>query len=115
MPTIIVSGQEAATNADILSGTRLATAPAAGVMTFEMQASDNDATNHYTTTIDLPGGDTPMSGTRVPCGNTSGLAGVIDERTALKYQTRIQQGGQVLWSCTETGDSEMTWRAVFQY
>lgn len=115
MPSIIISGQQAATTADILNGTRLATAPAAGVMLFEMQASDNDATNNYTASIQLPGGETPMNATRIPCGNTSGLAGVIDARTSLNASFAVQQGGQVLFSCTETGDSELTWRVTFRY
>ena len=115
MPMIIESGQEAASNTDILNGTRLATAPANGVLTLTLQASDNDATNNYTATVQLPGGDTPVNAVRVPCGNTSGLAGVMDDRTALQLEFGIQQGGQVLFSCAETGDSELTWRAVFRY
>lgn len=115
MPTIIVSGQEAATNTDILNGTRLATAPASGVMLFELQASDNDATNNYSASVQLPGGETPMNAVRIPCGNSTGLAGVIDSRTSLNASFGIQQGGQVLFSCTETGDSELTWRVTFRY
>lgn len=115
MPAIIVSGQEAATNADVLNGTRLATAPAAGVMLFELQASDNDGTNNFTASVQLPGGETPMNATRIPCGNSTGLAGVIDSRTALNASFAVQQGGQVLFSCTETGDTELTWRVTFKY
>ena len=115
MPVIIESGQISASNTDILSGTRLATAPANGQLTLEVQASDNDATNNYTATVQLPGGDNPLSAVRVPCGNTSGLAGVLDDRTSLRVAFGIQQGGQVLFSATETGDAEMTWRAVFTY
>ncbi|NNE62391.1 MAG: hypothetical protein HKN35_15975 [Woeseia sp.] len=115
MPMIIESSQEAATNADVLNGTRLATAPHDGVLTLYLQASDNDATNNYTATVQLPGGDNPISNVRVPCGNTSGLAGVLDDRTAMITEHAIQQGGQVLLSVTETGDAELTWRAVFRY
>lgn len=115
MPLIIESSQEAATNSDILNGTRLATAPANGVLTLTLQASDNDATNNFAVSVQLPGGDTPMNAVRVPCGNSTGLAGVLDERTALQVQFPVQQGGQVLFSATETGDAELTWRAVYQY
>lgn len=73
---IILSGQEAATNADILQGTRLQTVPASGFLLFELQGADNDATNNYTVSIQMPNGDTPMNATRVPCGNSTGLAGV---------------------------------------
>ena len=59
MGPIILSGQEAADNSDILQGTRLQTVPAGGFLTFELQASDNDATNNYTVSVQMPGGDTP--------------------------------------------------------
>ncbi len=110
---IILSGQAAASNADILQGTRLQTVPAGGTLTFELQASDNDATNNYAVSVQMPGGDTPMNGTRIPCGNSTGLAGVIDERTDLQASFAIQQGGHCVFSCTETGDSELTWRVTY--
>ena len=61
MGPIILSSQESATNADILQGTRLQTVPAGGVLTFELQSADNDATNNYTVSVQMPGGDTPLT------------------------------------------------------
>jgi len=113
MGPIILSGQEAASNTDILQGTRLQTVNSGGYLTFELQASDNDATNNYTVSVQMPGGDTPMNATRIPCGNTSGLAGVLDERTNLTATFPIRQGGHAVFSCTETGDAELTWRVTF--
>lgn len=110
---IILSDQEAASNADILQGTRLQTVPSNGILTFELQASDNDATNNYVVSVQLPGGDTPMNGVRIPCGNSTGLAGVIDERTDLQASFRVEQGGHAVFSCTETGDSELSWRVTY--
>ena len=110
---IVLSGQEAASNSDILQGTRLQTVPAGGFLTFELQTSDNDATNNYTVSVQMPGGDTPMNGTRIPCGNTAGLAGVLDERTNLTATFPIQQGGHAVFSCTETGTTELTWRVTY--
>ncbi len=110
---IILSGQEAASNTDILQGTRLQTVPQAGILTFEMQASDNDATNNYTVSVQMPGGDTPMNATRITSGNSTGLAGVIDERTDLQASFAIDQGGHCVFSCTETGDAELTWRVTY--
>ena len=110
---IILSNQEAATNTDILQGTRLQTVPAGGFLTFELQASDNDATNNYAVSVQMPGGDTPMNGTRIPCGNSTGLAGVIDERTNLTATFPIAQGGHAVFSCTETGTAELTWRVTY--
>lgn len=110
---IILSSQEAATNTDILQGTRLQTVPAGGFLTFELQASDNDATNNFTVSVQMPNGDTPLNGVRVPCGNTSGLAGVIDERTNLRATFAIAQGGHAVFSATKTGDAELTWRITY--
>ncbi len=110
---IILSGQVSATDADILQGTRLQTVPGPGFLLFELQSSDNDATNHYTATIQLPGGDNPMNGTRVPCGNTAGLAGVLDERTKIAARFRVNGGGHTVFSLTETGDAECTYRVTF--
>jgi hypothetical protein len=110
---IILSDQEAATNTDILQGTRLQTVPAGGFLTFELQASDNDATNNFAVSVQMPGGDTPMNGTRIPCGNSTGLAGVIDERTNLTATFPIAQGGHAVFSCTETGTAELTWRVTY--
>lgn len=110
---IILSGQEASSNTDILQGTRLQSAPSNGTLTLELQASDNDATNNAAVSVQLPGGDTPMNLTRIPCGNATGLAGVIDERTDLQASFRIAQGGHCVFSYVETGDTELTWRVTF--
>jgi len=113
MGPIILSSVEVGSVADILQGTRLQSVPSGGLLTFELQCADNDATNNYTVSIQLPGGDTPMNGTRIPGGNSTGLAGVIDERTNLTATFPIQQGGHCVFSCTETGDSELAWRVTF--
>lgn len=110
---IILSGQEAADNTDILQGTRLQTVPKGGYLTFELQASDNDATNNYVVSVKLPGGDTPMDETRIPCGNTAGLAGVIDERTNLTATFPVGQGGHCVFAADETGDAELSWRVTY--
>lgn len=110
---ICLSGQEAASNADILQGTRLQTVPRNGILMFELQASDNVAANNYTVSIQLPNGDTPLNATRVPGGAATGLAGVIDDREALRLKFRVAQGGHCVFSTTETGDTELTWRVTF--
>ncbi len=110
---IILSDQEAASNTDILQGTRLQTVPARGFLSFELQSSDSDATNNYIVSIQMPNGDTPMNGTRIPSGNSTGLAGVIDGRTALKTRFRINQGGHCVFSCTEAGSAELSWRVTY--
>lgn len=112
---IILQGQEAATNADILQGTRLQNAPSNGIMRFELSASDNNATNRYTASLQLPSGDTPLNEVQVPQGTiTAGVAGVLDDRTSLIASFPVAQGGHPVLSCTETGDTELTWRVTFQ-
>ncbi len=110
---IIVSGQEAASNTDILGATLLQTVPSNGVLTFEMQASDNDATNNMVATVQLPDNSTPISGVRVPGTATAGLAGILDDRLNLQTSFNIEQGGRCAFSVVETGDTEFTWRVTF--
>lgn len=110
---IILSGQEAATNADILQGTRLQTVSAGGVLTFELQAADNVAANNYAVSVQMPGGDTPLNGVRIPGTATAGLAGILDERMNLTASFPIRQGGHCVFSCVEVGDTELTWRVTF--
>lgn len=113
MGPITVNGQETGSSADILQGTRLQSVPAGGILTFEVQASDNVAANHYVVSIQLPGGDTPMNGVLVPGGLTAGLAGVIDDRVELLASYPVGQGGHTVFSCVETGDAEMDWRVTY--
>lgn len=113
MGPIIVTGFEAATNTDMLQGTRLQSVPAGGVLTFEMQAADNVAANHFTVSIQLPGGDTPMNNVLVPGSLTAGLAGIIDDRVELLASFPVSQGGHTVFSCVETGDTELTWRVTY--
>ncbi len=115
MPGIIVlSAQIVATTADILQGTRLQTVPAGGTLTFELQASDADATNSFTASVQMPSGDTPLNGVLVPCGNTATLAGVLDDRTKLAIQLPIAQGGHCVFGVTETGTATLTYRIVYR-
>lgn len=110
---IIESGLEVATNTDILNGTRLLTVPANGIMTFEIQAADNVAANNFTVTVQLPGGDNPLTGVLAPAGETAGLPGVINSRNALIASFPVQQGGHPTFSCVETGDTELAWRVTY--
>jgi len=114
MKTIIVTGFEAATNADVLQGTRLQTVPSNGILAFEVQAADNVAANNYSMSIELPDGSTPANGVLVPGSLTAGLAGIIDSRVAFRAAFGVGQGGHCVFSLTETGDTEVFWRVVFK-
>lgn len=108
---IILSGQEAASNADILQGTRLQTVPQGGFLTFELQASDNDATNNIAASIQLPSGDTPLESVRISGGG--GVPGILNDDDKLQASFQVAQGGHTVFSCTETGDTELTWRITY--
>ncbi len=110
---IILAGQEAASNADILQGTRLQTVPSGGILTFEIQAADNVAANNYVTSIQLPSGDTPLESVLVPAGRDVGLAGVINSDDKLMASFGVAQGGHTVFSVVETGDTEVTWRVTY--
>jgi len=112
MGPIILSSVESATNADILQGTRLQTVPAGGVLTFELQSDKNSPSNNYTASIQMPNGDTPLNNVRVPGCNPE-LSGVIDERQNLTVSFPIMQGGHCVFSCTETGITNLSWRVTY--
>ena len=112
MGPIIISGVEGGTNADILQGTRLQTVPAGGVLTFELQAQFNSAINNFAVSIQMPNGDTPLNAVRVP-GCNPALEGVIDERQNLTVSFPINQGGHCVFSATETGLSNLSWRVTY--
>jgi len=110
---IVLSDREAASNTDILQGTRLQTVPAGGYLRFELQADISDATNNFTASIQLPDGATPLNGVLVP-GTTVVEQGVIDERQKLDVTFAIAQGGHCVFSCVEAGTALLTWRVTFQ-
>ena len=112
MGPIILSSIEAASNSDILQGTRLQTVPAGGILTFELQAQLNDSSNYFTVSIQMPNGDTPMNNTRVP-GTSPEETGVIDERQNLTVSFPITQGGHCVFSCTEAGSNTLAWRVTY--
>jgi hypothetical protein len=111
---IVLSDIASASDTDILQGTRLQTVPSGGFMTFELQANENDATNYYTASIQMPNGDTPLNTVRVPAGNGGNdTAGEIDERKKMMITLPIAQGGHTVLSVTETGTAVLAWRVTY--
>ena len=107
---IVLSSIESADNTDVLQGTRLQTVPAGGFITFELQSSANDASNYFEVSIQMPNGDTPLNGVRVPAGDA---AGELDDRKKLMITLPIAQGGHTVLSCDETGTSVLAWRVTY--
>lgn len=82
-------------------------------MTLRFIADLADATNNFTVSVQLPGGDTPLNEVLVPGANPS-LAGVVDERQVLQVTFPIPQGGHVVISATETGTAILTYQIIFR-
>jgi len=94
-----------ATDTDILAApSRLAAIPYNGQLVMEFQASDNDGTNGYDLTIQLPDGSTPLDGVDVPKGVTDGSWNKNDKYTVAFAVTK---GGHVLVQATETGTASL--------
>lgn len=94
----------AASDADVLDApSRLAAIPYAGIMTIEAAATDCDATNQGTLTLQLPNGDNPLDGVLVPANGMSTADGVLKTDTELLIQFPVEAGGHVLLAYTETG------------
>lgn len=110
---IIETGRLAGTNTDLLTSTRLQTAPSDGTMLFQVQASDNDGTNNYVVDIQLPDSDVPLIAQQVPMGRTAGLGGQLDSDMMMQFAAQVGKGGRVVFGMTETGDAEADWRVVF--
>lgn len=111
MADILLTGFEAASNTNLLSGTRLENIPAgATFLHFRCSANLNDASNSYALTIELPNGLIPVDGQRVPSNNPS-LGGVLDERTLLQWTWAAVPGGRFIISIVETGTTLFTWLA----
>ena len=107
---IIIAGTVVASVADLLNDTRLQTLPSAGVLTVELQSSAQSATNNFTTSVQLPSGDTPMNGTGVPAGVTSGALNANDKTQA---SFLVQQGGHATISFDLTGTATLAYRITF--
>jgi len=107
---IVLSDIEAASNADILQGTRLQTVPQGGYLTFELQANANDLTEFMAISIQMPNGDTPLNSVRVPAGATS-YALNNNDKTMITLP--VAQGGHTVFSCVETGATVLTWRVTY--
>lgn len=107
---IVLSNIESATNSDILQGTRLQTVPSGGFLTFELQSSENSTTNFHEVSIQMPNGDTPLNGVRIPDGVT---AQALNNNDKTQITLPIAQGGHTVFSTTETGTAVLTWRVSY--
>lgn len=111
MADIMIMGNEIATNANLLGGTRLETIPAgASFLHFRCSADLNTAAANWALTIELPLGTIPVDGQRVPA-NANAAEGVLDERTLMQWTWPAVPGGRFLLAVVETGTAVFTWMA----
>lgn len=83
-------------------------------MTFQMQADLSGGTNFFTSSIQLPSGDTPLEAVQIPCGSLAAEVGQLDARLMLQVSFPIAQGGHVVWGFTENGSgATVAYRVTF--
>lgn len=114
---IYLSGVEAASNTDLLNGTRLSSIPySEGILTIQAMANLNNATNRYAITIQLPNGEVPVDGQRVAAGQEveGALGGQLDSRLLDQWSFPAPQGGHFTIAFTETGAALVAWRVVLR-
>lgn len=113
---IYLTGQEVATNADVLNNTRLTSIPYGGSLTIQCLCNLNNATNRVAITIQLPDGSVPVDGQRVSAGQEveGALGGQLDSRLLDQFTFPASQGGHFIVGFTETGTAVVTWRIVLR-
>lgn len=114
---IYESGTEAASNTDLLNGTRLSSIPySGGLLTFQCLANLNNATNNFKLTIQLPDGKVPVDAQDVLAGQEveGALGGQLDSRLLMQFTFPAPQGGHFTISFTENGTALVTWAAVLR-
>ncbi len=102
-----------ATNTDALSGGRLNAIPYGGTLTLQFLADLGDASNFYSLTIQLPSGEVPVDGQRVPASQSAADM-VLDTRELLQFSFAAGQGGHFTVSLTETGTAVCAFVAVLR-
>jgi len=111
---IYLTGQEAASNTDILNNTRLSSIPYIGTLTIQCLSNLNNDTNRFVMTIQLPDGTVPVDSQRVSAGQEveGALGGQLDDRLLDQFSFPSGLGGHFTISFTETGTAVVTWRVV---
>lgn len=99
-----------ATDTDVLAApSRLAALPYNGNLVIEMQAQQNDASNYFEVTIQLPDGSTPLESVRIPSGATDTAINADDKYSVVVPATA---GGHILVQATMTGTAVLDLRAT---
>jgi len=98
---------------DVLNGTRLNAIPYNGTLTVDVSVDINTDLINASLTVQLPNGDVPIDSQRV-VANGDGAAGVLDERTLIRFTFPATQGGHFNISLILNGAVTAVWRAVLR-
>ncbi len=112
---IYLTGIETASTTDLLNNTRLSSIPySGGSLICQFQANLANATNQFTVTIQLPGGEVPVDTQVVPCGQPveEVLGGVLNNQYLTEFAFPAGVGSHFTIALTETGAAILTWRIV---
>ena len=109
---ILLSDIVTASTTDLLNGTRLSAIPYSGAtLTLQFIADNNDGTNAFDVTVQLPDGEVPVDTQRVPA-QRDGKAGCLNSEDLLQMSFPAPQGGHFTIALTETGTAVCTYRIV---
>lgn len=112
---IYLTGIESASVTDLLNATRLSSIPyAGGMLTCQFQTNLATASNQFTVTIQLPGGEVPVDTQVIPCGQPveEVLGGVLNNQYLTEFAFSAGVGSHFTIALTETGAAIVTWRIV---
>jgi len=101
MPDILITGQEAAANTNLLANSRLETIPAGSrALHFRCACDLSNPTNAMSLTIELPSGVIPVDAQQVlaAAGN---VVGALDERTLMQWTWYAVPGGRFILSVAD--------------
>lgn len=104
-----------ATTSDILKApSRLSAIPFDGELTIEVSATDCDASNNATLTVQLPSGEVPMDDQEIPAswGDGTSTAAMLHDDTETVLIFDASQGGHFNLSTTVTGTCTLLVRAT---
>jgi len=112
---IYLTGIETASVTDLLNNTRLSSIPyGGGSLVLQFQANLANATNQFTVTIQLPGGEVPVDSQVIPCGQPveEVLGGVLNNQYLTEFAFPAGVGSHFSIALTESGAAIVTWRIV---
>lgn len=116
MPAPIIEVFEGAAddNNIMAAPSRLNSIPYAGSLVLEMSCTQSDASNYVEVTVQMPNGEVPMEGVRVPANGYDTADDVLHNDTEFTLALPAPQGGHFNVDVNVTGTVRWLIRAVLQ-